>query len=242
MIKRAFLTSLIFCTNAYAFDYMGWGGAPMYTSDFFMQSAMNNSLYLNQTIINENLSGNTSKTKSKAKTATQSTIVSQNPEANQTAHQMALRFPAEYQPKMEQAFKESYKAYQQLESSVGIPKGDVAGAMAGFIIANYEVVQGDGTVVSKEDILTVTKQLRNALSTSPQFSKTTTAEKKKMYELMGTMAAFVALANHELKQHPNPEGEKNLKNMSNGLLESLLKTPAKNISINQAGMRIKSIN
>lgn len=239
MIKRILFASLFFCVNAYSFDYMGWGGAPMYTSDFFMQSAMNNMMYLNQSIINENVGGNKNKTKSKTKITTKSTVVSQNQEANQTAHQMVSKFPAEYQAKMEQAFKESYKVYLQLEASVGIPKGDIAGAMAGFIVANYEVVQGDGTVVPKEGILAVTNQLRSSLSASSQFAQASMADKKTMYELMGTMAAFVALANHELKQHPNPEGEKNLKNMSNGLLESLLKTPVKNISINQDGMRIK---
>ena len=227
--------SLFITLPSYAYDVVGWGGAPMYDSSYFAASASNYAIYSNNIAM---LKGsNTGKEKLKrSKLNAKLTLIHPAKEAKETAHVMAASFPKDYQANMEMVFNESYKLYLKMESNVNLPKGDVAGAICGFIVSNYEAVHDRQVELGKEEILTVADQIRIALLSNSAFTKATMAEKQNIYERMATIAAFVTIANHEFKIHPNPEGEKNLHNMSSSLLEMFLKMPVDKLLINQNGL------
>jgi hypothetical protein len=227
--------TLLSTALAMADDYIGWGGAPMYDSGYFINAAGSFAMYTNSIALNNSILKGRKHRQNKIDKKL--TLISRATEAKENAHKMAVNFPKEHQEKLELAFNESYQLYLKLESNVGIPKGDVAGAVAGFIIANYEAVNDRKIIVSKNEILTVANQIRVSLASNADFAKASMADKQNMYEQMGTIAAFVTIANNTFKQHPNPEGEKNLHNMASTLLEKFLKMPANKVKINKSGLQ-----
>ena len=197
-------------------------------------SASNYAGYANTTAMWKNAG---SKGYKKSKVSSKLTSIKRASEANATAKKLAANFPKEHQQKMEMVFNESYKLYLQAEPSAGIPKGDVAGAVGTFIVTNYVAFHDRKIIVSKKEILAVVDQVRGSLASNADFTKASETEKKNMYEQMATIAMFIALANNEFKQHPNPEGEKNLHNTASTLLEKFLKMPADKIKINKNGLQ-----
>lgn len=153
-----------------------------------------------------------------------------------TVQEMSTRVPPEQRPRLEKAFRECFAQYTRLESRLGLPKDDVAGAMAAFIAGNYMALH-DRAIPDAHFLVTV-RQIRAMLAGNADFRRAGQAEKRQIYEQLATVGMFMALAQRDFEQHPNPQGKAKLREQARGQLEQFLQRPALALQITASGLSL----
>ncbi|QLE54665.1 DUF6683 family protein [Nostoc sp. TCL26-01] len=166
-----------------------------------------------------------------------STITVPQPNGATMPKKLAQSAPEAQRQTVEKVFSQLLARYPKLEEQFNIPANDLAGAMAAFVILNYETYQG--TQLNSSQVEVVVKQMRTAISTSPQFQTATAVQKRELYEQMAILGMYVGGLNLALKQTPNPQIAIRLKTASKGYLETLLQTSVDRISIKKNGLEIQ---
>jgi hypothetical protein len=115
------------------------------------------------------------------------------------AHHLAASYPTAEQAKAERALGSLLDEYAKLEVGLGVPKGDVAGAMALLAIGSYETYRD--TVVDRASYKPVIDQLRRSLATSAAFAAATTADRRAMYEELVILGMMVTASHIRLTGH-----------------------------------------
>jgi hypothetical protein len=208
------------------YDYIGWGGAPMYDSGFFMNSALSFSSFTNATTLN-----NAWKNKGLAKPASKNAKLTLAPSAKTALwpKKLANKFPKEQRKEWERAFKFSLNTYEKLAKKLKIPKNDVAGAVAAYIAGNYMAYHD--TEVSDRDFLALVGQVRSLLIKIPKFTKAKKSAKRDLYELMAIGGMFMAIANLDLQQQPDQSSTDKLQLVAKENLEQFFRADIDDIKI-----------
>ena len=131
---------------------------------------------------------------------------------------MAALYPVADRARMEQVFNRLLAGYGGIEKQFGIPKGDVAGATAAFLVGSYMGFNNTG--FPDERFLPVVSQVRRALSADLSFAKAPLAVRQDIYEQMAVLGMFLANAQLALSQTPNPEQEAAMRHAATTYLES----------------------
>lgn len=151
---------------------------------------------------------------------------------------LAAPYPVEQRPKFEQAFAQSLLTYQQLESKLGIPKNDVAGAVSAFLAGNYMAYRD----ISLPDphFMQLVKQMRAVLVANSEFIRSSPAQKCEMYEQMAIIGTLMAVSQVEIKRgNHDPNVTRNFQQSAKTNLEQFLKTSADRIHIDEGGLAIR---
>ncbi len=156
--------------------------------------------------------------------------------ATATITKMVRAYPASVRPQAKKTFAQIYTKYRQVEKSNGIPKYDLAGAVAIFIGANY---QGFRNVsVTNSDLKTLIGQVRGALQNSPEFAKVKPAKKREAYQQFAILGLFAFYVQEYFQQQPNPDLQLNFSDACRRSLEQFFNVNADNIEINSQGLVI----
>ncbi len=99
------------------------------------------------------------------------------------------------------AFEFSLSTYVKLEQALKIPKNDVAGALAAYLVGNYAANYNAN--ISNATFITVVNQMRALLMDIPKFKSAAALVKRDIYEQWAIGGMFMYLANQELKKQPS---------------------------------------
>ena len=155
-----------------------------------------------------------------------------------TPQQLAARYPAAQRPRIEHAFRESLKGYHQLEDKLGIPRNDVAGAVAAYIAGSYMAYRD--VRLPDEHFKLLVAQMRSLLEGNRVFQRASSAEKREMYEQMAIIGTFMAVTRESLKRQPGQaQYAENVRQAAKTNLEQFLKTDADRVQITDRGLLIR---
>ena len=153
------------------------------------------------------------------------------------ASKLAAHYPAAQRGQAERAFVQVLDGYRQIESRFGIPRNDLAGAVAAFLAGSYMAY--NDVDFPDENFKPLVSQLRRIIASNPEFQRASNAEKQEMYEQMAILGTSLALTRDALKQQPNAQIASNIRQAGKGYLEQFLKTDADRVQITSGGLVIR---
>ncbi|GAB2876103.1 hypothetical protein GCM10027277_51860 [Pseudoduganella ginsengisoli] len=118
---------------------------------------------------------------------------------------LAQHFPSEHRATMTKAFADSMGVWMQLETKLGLPRNDVGGALAAFLVGNYMVMTGKE--VSDEEFGVVVEQLRRQPSLRSTLGGQSPAALRDLYEQSAMTGTFMALAWKSQQTNPQPAAQ-----------------------------------
>jgi hypothetical protein len=138
---------------------------------------------------------------------------------------------------VEGLFKELLAGYHKLEAQFGIPRNDVGGAVAAFLVGSYVAYRD--VDVPDQNFLSLVNQMRQVLASNADFARASDAEKQQIYEQMAILGTYMALTRMALKQQPDAQVERNLRRAAKGYLEQFLKTDADRVQFTESGLVLR---
>lgn len=150
---------------------------------------------------------------------------------------MASAYPEKNRAQVEQVFQNLLKSYHQIERQFGIQEYDVAGALASFLAGSYMAYRN--VEFPDEHFKPLVSQMRQIISSNPEFLKATGPEKQDMYEQMAILGMFMATTQMALKENPSAQTAASMKQAAKGYLEQFLKTDADRVQITAQGLQIR---
>lgn len=127
------------------------------------------------------------------------------PAVQRNAAGLAQHFPPEHRATMTKAFADSMGVWTQLEAKLGLPRNDVGGALAAFLVGNYMVMTGKE--VSDEEFGVVVEQLRRQPSMRSILGTQSPAVLRDLYEQSAMTGTFMALAYKSQQTTPQPAAQ-----------------------------------
>jgi hypothetical protein len=154
-----------------------------------------------------------------------------------TVAKLAAAYPPAKRQEVEGVFREMLALYGRVEGKYNIPKNDLAGAAAVFILSSH--IAYSGTDQPPEMIAPLAAQLRSAMANNPEISKLSNRDKQDMYEQFAIIGMFIEGTRYALQTQPNAAISANLKQAGGNYLQTFLKTDPANIRFSNAGMFIE---
>lgn len=154
-----------------------------------------------------------------------------------TAAKLAAAYPATKRQEVEGVFREMLALYGRVEGKYDIPKNDLAGAAAVFVLASH--IAYSGVDQPPEMIAPLAAQLRAAMASNPEMNRLSNRDKQDMYEQFAIIGMFIEGARYALQSQPNANISANLKKAGSNYLQIFLKSDPANIRFSNAGMFIE---
>jgi hypothetical protein len=169
--------------------------------------------------------------------STKAPILSRNKPSAGTIRKLSAFYPSIPRPEAKRLFAALYKFYGQLEKTLGIPKYDLAGAVAAAIAANYMGYRN--TLVADADFSVLVGQVRQALQSNTGFARQKAAQKRSLYEQLAIFSTFTTAIQFALQQQPNADYSLRFQEASRINLEGLLGISADRVLIDSNGILIQ---
>ncbi|PZQ64577.1 MAG: hypothetical protein DI570_04775 [Phenylobacterium zucineum] len=115
---------------------------------------------------------------------------------------LAAHYPAQHRAEAARTFHRVLDGYYQVETRLGIPKGDMAGAMAALIAGSWSACR-DREIVDGH-FVKVADQLRGAIGRDPRFAQVAAADRQMAYEQYAILGTELALVRMALQKQPDP--------------------------------------
>lgn len=115
---------------------------------------------------------------------------------------LAQHFPPEQRATMTKAFVDSMDFWTKLEAKLGLPRNDIGGALAAFLVGNYMVMMNKE--VSDEEFGAVVEQLRRQPSLRNTLGGQSPSALRNLYEQSAMTGTFMALAYKSQQTNPQP--------------------------------------
>jgi hypothetical protein len=154
-----------------------------------------------------------------------------------SARALASAYPPEQRAKVEDLFRELLSGYHKVESQLGIPRNDVGGAVAAFLVGSYVAYRD--VDFPDQNFLPLVNQMRHVLASNADFMRASDAEKQEIYEQMAILGIYMALTRDALKQRPSVQVEQNMRRAAKGYLEQFLKTDADRVQLTESGLVLR---
>ncbi len=152
------------------------------------------------------------------KASSQSTVVNFGP-APLAPRKMAGKYPAEKRVDAERTFARLLDGYHQIEARLDIPRGDMAGAMAGLVAGSLSACQ-DRDIPDAGFVRSI-GQLRGTIAQDAHFAGLAATDKQEAYEQFAILGTMMALARNALRQAPDPAAQTRLRETGCGYLRQL---------------------
>lgn len=166
-----------------------------------------------------------------------STIAPPQADAQAYAERLAGTYPAEQREAARRLFEELLVGYRTIEGRFGIPRDDLAGAVAAFLAGSYMAYRD--TEFPDASFRPLVDQQRAVILGTAAFSAASAREKRETYEQMAILGMFMATTRAALKQRPDPALRSALQNAARGYLEQFLKVDAARVEITAAGLALR---
>jgi hypothetical protein len=154
--------------------------------------------------------------------------------AASVARAMAASYPEAGRAMAQQTFEQLLTGYAAIEKQLGIPHGDVAGAMALFVVANLEAYRD--TAFDPGLYQPVVTQIRDMLATSPDFARTSATGRRELFEQLAITGMFVAAVRAGLTSHPNPVTSRALQGAAKQYLAQVVKLDPARLQVTRSGL------
>lgn len=152
------------------------------------------------------------------------------------ARVLAAHYPPSHRAEAEQTFNTLLQGYGKIEQQFGVPRHDLAGAVAAFFAGS--VMAYNNADFPDQYFKPLVAQMRGMLASNPGFAQASDAERQQMYEQMAIVGMFMATTQMALKQRPDPEMAAKLRAVGQGYLEKFLQTDAARVRITAQGLAI----
>jgi hypothetical protein len=157
--------------------------------------------------------------------------------AAQVPHAMAAAYPPAERARMEKIFRELLAGYGKIERQFGLPRQDMAGAVAAFLAGSY--MGYHNADFPDRHFPPLVEQMRSIIASDPSYAKSSTAARQEMYEQMAILGMFMANAQMHLRQRPDPQIEARVRAAGKAYLEQFLKTDAERVQITAQGLVLR---
>lgn len=210
----------------YVMEFWETYAAP--TSNFINLSALNNTAMINAATPKG----------SRASKPGQPLLAAENAQVAHNAHTLAQRMPAARRKEMEKIYADSFDIYRKLEAKFGWQAGDVAGALAAFVVGNYMAYSLAN--VPDDHFVAVARQFRGNADIAKAFGRLKPQELRTMYEQVAMVGTFMALTQMSTRQqvHP-PEQLANVRAAAAANLKQVLGVDPARLQLGPDGMRIR---
>ncbi|URI07220.1 hypothetical protein MW290_00920 [Aquincola tertiaricarbonis] len=154
---------------------------------------------------------------------------------------LAQAYPEAARPQAERNFKQLLAGYHQIEQRFGVPRYDVAGAVAALLVGSWMAYhQSD---FPDEHFAPLVQQMRGIIRRNPDFAAADAQQKQEMYEQLAILGMLTATTQMALKENPDaPNAERaqaNLSKAGKGYLEEFLKTDASRVQFTARGLELR---
>jgi hypothetical protein len=154
-----------------------------------------------------------------------------------TAAKLAAAYPTPNRQEAEGLFREMLALYGRVEEKYNIPKYDLAGAAAVFILSSH--IAYSGVDQPPEMIAPLAAQLRSAMASNPEMAKLSNRDRQDMYEQFAIIGMFVEGTRYALQSQSNAKISANLKKAGGDYLRTFLKTDPANLRFSNKGVFIE---
>jgi hypothetical protein len=158
------------------------------------------------------------------------------PPAQSVALEMAGLYPASQQKQAETYFCNLLKAYDSLQSRLGLKPYDLAGGLATFISGNF--IAYTGRTVADADFKALALQIKASLSANTNLAKISRVAIGRTHEQLVIYGMNVALYAQQLQQKPDSQARAQMKQNAKRQLEALFAVSAEKIDISSKGVVI----
>ena len=150
---------------------------------------------------------------------------------------VVLHYPPESRAQVAKVFNSLLTGYSSIETQFGVEHGDLAGAVAAFLVGSY---MGYRNVdFPDENFKPLVNQMRKIIGANADYARASLAEKQEMYEQMALLGVYMATTQMALKERPDPQIASNMKQAAKGYLEQFLKADADRVQITAQGLVIR---
>jgi hypothetical protein len=137
---------------------------------------------------------------------------------------------------MESLFEQKLQAYPQHERAVGVPAGDVAGALALFVIASYEAYRDAD--VDTRSYKRIVGQLRRVLQNRFEFARGSARYKREIYEQMAIVGMFLSGRRAEARKSGDATETRKVRDEAAQCISAWLKIEPDRLRISRAGLSL----
>ncbi len=173
--------------------------------------------------------------------APQSTVFTPAAKESEAILRMTSTYPPENQAQAARTFRELLEKYHGIEDQFGIPRYDVAGAMAALIVGSYMAFTN--TDFPDENFRPLVIQMRGVLVQNPDFAAASDAVRQDMYEHFAVLGMLMAGTQMALKEKPDIDGHeltrKRMREAGQAYIENFLKTPITRVAITARGLELR---
>lgn len=214
----------------------GVNGAPM--SSFLATG------YLTQKLVNDkSFAQRASAAASPARAAAESAGPMAKPVSgpSRAARRLADAYPETHRAQAHQLFDQLLAAYPKVEAQLGIPPGDLGGAVAAFVTGAYAGANGE--MPADETFMPLVRQMRAALAGTPAVVQASDAQRLEMYETLAIVGLLTSTTVQALKSAPDAtkaaQARVNLRQASQGYLREFLGVDADRVRLGPQGLSLR---
>lgn len=150
---------------------------------------------------------------------------------------LAASYPSNMRGQTEKFFGEVLQNYHKLEKMLGVPRNDLAGAVAAFIAGSYTAYRDQP--VPDEYFAPLRRQMHDALVNAPEMHRADDAEKQEMYEQLAILGTYMALVQQGLKSKPDPALAAKTRDAARNYLQQFMKVDPQRLEITSTGLVIR---
>ncbi|MGE4322275.1 MAG: DUF6683 family protein [Sphingobium sp.] len=150
---------------------------------------------------------------------------------------MAQAYPAADRAKAERAFDRMLTGYDQVSRQLGVPRNDVAGAVAAFIAGSWMAYHDRD--VADADFPALVAQMRDILRSTPDFVNASAANKQDLHEQLAILGTTMALTRAQLQRQPDAALSARMQDAARSYLTGFLKIAPERLAIDSKGLSIR---
>ena len=151
--------------------------------------------------------------------------------------QMAAHLPPAQRAQAARTYQQVLDGYRQIERRLGVPRHDLAGAVAAFIAGSWMAYRDRD--LPDAHFPPLVRQIRQIIGPDPAFQSAGPRERQETYEQMAILGTMMALTREGLKQQPDASTEARMREAAKGYLEQFLKTDADRVDITESGLVLR---
>lgn len=154
---------------------------------------------------------------------------------------LAQAYPEAARPQAERSFRQLLSGYHEIERRYGVPRHDVAGAVATLLVGSWMAYHASD--FPDEHFGPLVRQMRGLLARNPDFAAADAQQKQEMYEQLALLGMLTATTQLALKQNPGaPDAERaqaRLTQAGKAYLEQFLQTDASRVQLTERGLELR---
>jgi hypothetical protein len=149
---------------------------------------------------------------------------------------LAESYPPAQRDQAERSLRQVLQSYHELEDRLGVPRHDLAGAVAAYIAGNYMVLRDQ--TVPDEDFKAMVRQLRDIVATTPEFRSASPEDRQMLYEQLAIIGTSMAVAHQALQKKMDAATRAQAQRAARSYLERFLGVDPDRLQITRSGLTL----